>query len=188
MMTSPAATGAAAAQARKLTLDRYEPFLAQNDFPPEQRERLLHFFDEKRQALLDVAIASYQNHLDPLDDFAAYQARVVDVRRTVDAQIRELLGGDTYAQLEDFDENMAEAATFTRLNRILAATPNAFSPDQTAQLSALLNSATHGTLSPELIDHAAKFLTAAQIEALQSAYDTQESIPRQRALDLLPER
>jgi hypothetical protein len=175
-----------AAEARALTVERYASFFAQLHLTPEQAEALSKLLDDKRQAALDLAVASFQNGVDPRDDLDAFQARVFALRETIEPEIRSFLGDEGYAEYLAYNQMMGQATAFIRMEREIGGTENALHPEQADQLRQMLLKSPNGLVTPEIISSAQSFLSPSQLKALQDAYAAQGEIARARILQTLP--
>jgi RNA polymerase sigma factor (sigma-70 family) len=187
MADHPAVLRAQAAEARKMTMDRYGDLFAALQLGPERTEAFARLLDEKRQAPMDIAVADYRNGIDPRANLAAFEAAITTMRDKIDQEIRASFGDSAYLQYIDYNREQGVKDTFTRLGRVLDGTPDVLTPEQSDRLKTLLKTNTlAGNLTAENVAAARAFLSPPQMDALEKAFAQQNRTKAGRRQDVLP--
>ena len=175
------------AQARVMTLQRYAILYGELNLDADQKEALTKLFIDKRHAAIDLAVAMVQEDTDPRADLDAFQSRVAAAKQGIDGEIHTLLGDDGFNRYQTYNQQMGIAVVFVRLQEALGNGENALSLKQNNDLRQFLRTNTFdGFPTSEVIGAAQNFLTPVQIQALQQAVATEDSIGRARIEEALP--
>lgn len=185
---NPAVLRALAAEARGLTTARFGGLFEDLHLGSERTEAFARLLDEKRQAPMDIAVASYKNGIDVRSDMAAFEANVARTREKLEREIHAFLGDPAYGQYLAYNQDQGVRDAFIRMGRVLDGTSDVLTAEQTTQLKAVLKSGSDGNLSLEKIAAARGFLTPPQMDALQRAFEQQRNTKAGRFQDALPPR
>lgn len=180
----PAVFARLTASGRALTLQRYSHLIDQFQLTAEQTEAFLRLLDDKRQAPMDLAVASLKNGLDPRDDVAGFQSRVAAEKSAVEKRISALLGRERYLEYQAYNRQLSRETIFIRLNEQMGGTEQALTAEQTTRLQQLMEE--NRTTSVDLSEAARAFLSPAQVDALQDVLEVRETRKNQIPTSLPP--
>jgi hypothetical protein len=177
-----------ATQARVQTLKRYGELFMQLNVPPEQTEQFTKLLTDKRQAPVDVAVASYQNGEDPWSDPAGLQEMTRAARAEIESQIHSLLGDANYERYLDFNRLTGLSNVTSLLDQALRNAGAPLTADQTARFQQVLVDNETSRVTAKVVSDSKDFLSPAQVQALRDLRAIQQANSRKRnqPLQILP--
>jgi len=140
LMQSPKAAPLLAAQQRAMLDSRYAPLFKDLNLPPDQLAKFKDLLVDKQNAARDVMNVAREQGLDPRNsnDRSEIQQLVQQAQADVDNNISTVIGADKLAQLQNYDQTAPQRAVVGQLAQSLSYTSEPLSPEQNAQLVALL--------------------------------------------------
>jgi hypothetical protein len=178
----PQAIARLAAQGRELTLKRYSYLIDEFTLTAAEKEAFLQLLDDKRQAPLDLFVASLQQGVDLRNDLGAFDARIAAETAAIEKKIRALLGAERYREYQAYNRQLSQETIIQRFDALVRGTENALTPVQAAQLEQLLRVQ---AAPAQMITAAQGFLTPAQVEALRDVFSIKQAV-RTRLPDDVP--
>ena len=167
-------------QARNQTLRRFGDLFKQLNLTPEQTDGLTKLLTDKRQAGMDVAVASYQQGNDPTQNPDDYRDQVIASHTDIENQIHALLGDANYAQYQDFTRDTGQTNLIKGLELALRNTPNPLTPDQAALIKQTLEDNGTSRITAKVVADTKDFLSPAQHQALQDLRAIQQANAQKR--------
>jgi hypothetical protein len=178
----PQAIARLAAQGRELTLKRYSYLIDEFTLTAAEKEGFLQLLDDKRQAPLDLFVASLQQGVDLRNDLGAFDARIAAETAAIEKKIRALLGDERYREYQAYNRQLNQETIVQRFDALVRGTENALTPVQAAQLEQLLRVQ---AAPAQMITAARGFLSPAQVEALRDVFSIKQAV-RTRLPDDVP--
>ena len=175
-------------QARNQMLRRFGDVFQQLNLTPEQTESFTKLLADKRQAPMDVAVASFQDGNDPTQNLDAYRAQLAATQTGIEDQIHTLLGDSNYAQYRDYVRDTGQTNVIKDLELALRNSPDPLTPEQAAQFKQVLEDNNTTRITAKVVSTAQEFLSPAQHQALQDLRAIQQanSQKRNQPVQILP--
>jgi hypothetical protein len=146
-------------------------------------EKLAEFEDllaERQNAGTDVLIAASQQGINPMQNPDQFRQMVQDAQGAIDAKIQATLGPDDYSQFQTFQQTQTQRAVVNQLQQNLSFTDTPLTEAQKTQMNQLVAQSPSagqngGAIDDNLVSQAQGFLSAPQVQVLQSLQQTQQA-------------
>jgi hypothetical protein len=161
---------------------RYGTMFKQLGLSPDQSDALAQLMIDKKQAAMDVAIASVQQGDDPLLDPNGFGDLVAAMRSQIDGQIKSLLGDTGYAQFQGFDRSAGQLGVIAQLQQMLSSTDAPLTNDQANQLQQVMEQNHVGHLNAKVVAGAQTILAPDQTPMLQALLAERQAAAQRKAI------
>jgi hypothetical protein len=175
-------------QAQNKIHQHYDELFNELNLSPDQKDKLFQLLVEKRQAGLDVAVASIQQGIDPRTNLAEFNQAVAKSKSGIEEEIQSLLGDTQYDQYQAFDLTTGQMNVVKNLQSALTGTGATLTPDQTKQFLQILDQNEAGRVTAKVIADSQDILSPVQLKALQDmrAIQRANSLKRNLPGQVLP--
>lgn len=167
-------------QARYQTLRAYADLFDQLKLEPGKEAELALLLADKRQSAVDVVVTAFQRGEDLSQEPTRYREIVAGAKAAIETQIKALLGDAQYAQYRDYDTSVAQANVLKNVELSLRGSAEPLTPEQGAQVKAILQGNSDARISAKMVEDARAFLSPLQLQVLQDLRAVQQADERRR--------
>lgn len=152
---------------------------------PAQLQRFQQLLLDRQNVANDVLLSAAGQGIDPMEDPAEFRQMVQNAQADIDDQIKSLLGADTYAQYQAFQQGQGQRAVVNQLQADLSYTDAPLSAAQQTQMAQVLaqaNPSGGAAINDQTLSLAQGVLSAPQMQALRNLQDVQQAGQQLRSL------